>query len=49
MEDAFSSVNRAMELDPDDPEAHRILGAVKLMFEGTWTSNISSQNIEMPQ
>jgi tetratricopeptide (TPR) repeat protein len=34
MEDAFSSVNRAMELDPDDPEAHRILGAVKLMFEG---------------
>ena len=23
-----------MKLDPDDPEAHRILGAVKLMFEG---------------
>ena len=34
MEDAFASVNRAMELDPDDPEAHRILGAIKLMFEG---------------
>lgn len=34
MEDAFASVNRAMEIDPDDPEAHRILGAVKLMFEG---------------
>ena len=34
MEDMFSSVNRAMEIDPDDPEAHRILGAVKLLFEG---------------
>ena len=34
IEDAFASVNRAMELDPDDPEAHRILGAIKLMFEG---------------
>ena len=34
MEDAFSSANRAMEIDPDDPEAHMILGAVKLMFEG---------------
>lgn len=34
MEDAFASVNRAMEIDPDDPEAHRILGAIKLMFEG---------------
>ena len=22
-----------MKLDPDDPEAHRILGAVKLKFE----------------
>ena len=34
MEEAFASVNKAMEIDPDDPEAHRILGAVKLMFEG---------------
>ncbi|MDA7777221.1 adenylate/guanylate cyclase domain-containing protein [Rhodobacteraceae bacterium] len=34
MEDAFASVNRAIEIDPEDPEAHRILGAVKLMFEG---------------
>ena len=34
MEDAFASLNRAMEIDPDDPEAHRILGAIKLMFEG---------------
>lgn len=34
MEDAFSSINRAMEIDPDDPEAHRILGAMKLLFEG---------------
>ncbi len=34
MQEAFASVNRAMELDPNDPEAHRIMGAVKLMFEG---------------
>lgn len=34
MQDAFASVNKAMELDPNDPEAHRIMGAVKLMFEG---------------
>ena len=33
MEDALSSVNRAMQIDRDDPEAHRILGASKLMFE----------------
>ncbi len=34
MEDAFGSVGKALELDPDDPEAHRIMGAVKLLFEG---------------
>ena len=34
MEEAFSSVNKALELDPNDPEAHRIMGAVKLLFEG---------------
>ena len=33
-DDAFKSVNRAMELDPNDPEAHRIMGAVKLFIEG---------------
>ena len=34
MNDAISSVNKALELDPNDPEAHRIMGAVKLLFEG---------------
>ena len=34
MEDAFASVNRAMEIDPDDPEAINF-GAVKLM-KATW-------------
>lgn len=34
MQEAFASVNKAMELDPNDPEAHRIMGAIKLMFEG---------------
>ncbi len=34
MQEAFSSVNKALELDPNDPEAHRIMGAVKLLFEG---------------
>ncbi len=31
---AYQSLNKAMELDPNDPEAHRIMGAVKLMVEG---------------
>ena len=31
---AYESLNRAMELDPNDPEAHRIMGAVKLLIEG---------------
>jgi TolB-like protein/lipopolysaccharide biosynthesis regulator YciM len=34
MEDAFQSVGKALEIDPNDPEAHRIMGAVKLLFEG---------------
>ena len=34
MEDAFASLNRSLELDPNDPEAHRIMGAVKLLIEG---------------
>ncbi|MDA9190790.1 adenylate/guanylate cyclase domain-containing protein [Alphaproteobacteria bacterium] len=34
MQEAFASVNKAMELDPNDSEAHRIMGAIKLMFEG---------------
>jgi tetratricopeptide (TPR) repeat protein len=34
MEQAFGSVDKALELDPNDPEAHRIMGAVKLLFEG---------------
>ncbi|MEE2774143.1 MAG: adenylate/guanylate cyclase domain-containing protein [Pseudomonadota bacterium] len=40
MQDAFGSVNRALELDPNDPEAHRIMGAVKLLFEGDMESAI---------
>ena len=31
---AYASLNKAMELDPNDPEAHRIMGAVKLLVEG---------------
>ena len=31
---AYESLNKAMELDPNDPEAHRIMGAVKLLIEG---------------
>ena len=34
MQDAFASVGKALEIDPNDPEAHRIMGAVKLLFEG---------------
>ena len=34
IEDSFKSLNKAMESDPNDPEAHRIMGAVKLLFEG---------------
>ena len=34
MDEAFASVNQALELDPHDPEAHRIMGAIKLLFEG---------------
>ncbi len=33
-EQAYKSLNKAMELDPNDPEAHRIMGAIKLMMEG---------------
>jgi tetratricopeptide (TPR) repeat protein len=33
-EEAYSSLKKAMELDPNDPEAHRIMGAVKLLVEG---------------
>ncbi len=33
MNDAFSSLNKAFDLDPDDLEAHRIMGAVSLLFE----------------
>ena len=40
MQDAFSSVNKALELDPNDPEAHRIMGAVKLLFEKDMESAI---------
>jgi len=32
--DAHNSLNTALELDPNDPEAHRIMGALKLLFEG---------------
>ena len=31
--ECLSSVTRALEIDPDDPEAHRIMGAIKLMRE----------------
>ncbi|MEE2746607.1 MAG: adenylate/guanylate cyclase domain-containing protein [Pseudomonadota bacterium] len=31
--DCLSSVTRALEIDPNDPEAHRIMGAVVLMQE----------------
>ena len=31
--ECLSSVTRAFEIDPDDPEAHRIMGALKLMQE----------------
>ena len=40
MNDAFSSVNKAIDLDPNDPEAHRILGAIKLLFEGDFEKAI---------
>ena len=30
-EQTFSSVNKAIDLDPNDPEAHRILGS-KILF-----------------
>ena len=40
MNDAFASVNKAIDLDPNDPEAHRILGAVKLLFEGDFEKAI---------
>ena len=33
-EEAYASLKKAMELDPNDPEAHRIMGAVKLLVEG---------------
>ena len=33
LDEAFSSVKKALELDADDPESHRIMGAVKLLFE----------------
>ena len=31
--ECLSSVTKAFEIDPDDPEAHRIMGAIKLMQE----------------
>ena len=31
--ECLSSVTRALEIDPDDPEAHRIMGAIELMQE----------------
>ena len=40
MSEAFSSLNKAIDLDPNDPEAHRILGAVKLLFEGDFEKAI---------
>ena len=33
MEKCFNSLNKAMELDPNEPEVHRIMGAVKFYFE----------------
>ena len=30
LQDCTDSVTRALEIDPDDPEAHRIMGAIKL-------------------
>jgi len=33
MEKCFASLNRAMELDPNEPEVNRIMGAVKFYFE----------------
>ena len=40
IEDALGSLDRSLELDPNDPEAHRIMGAVKLLFEGDIESAI---------
>ena len=39
-EDALGLLNRSLELDPNDPEAHRIMGAVKLLVEGDIESAI---------
>tara|TARA_A100001011_G_scaffold267306_1_gene276352 strand:- start:999 stop:1196 length:198 start_codon:yes stop_codon:yes gene_type:complete len=33
-EEAYTSLNKAMKLDANDPEAHRIMGAVKLLIDG---------------
>jgi|TARA_B110000495_G_C23042940_1_gene627194 TolB-like protein/class 3 adenylate cyclase/Tfp pilus assembly protein PilF len=33
MEKCFNSLNRAMEIDPNEPEVHRIMGAVKFYLE----------------
>jgi Tfp pilus assembly protein PilF len=34
MQVAQAAVGKALELDPNDPEAHRIMGAIRLLFEG---------------
>ena len=34
MQEAQAAVGKALELDPNDPEAHRIMGAIRLLFEG---------------
>ena len=47
MNDAFASVHKALELDPNDPEAHRIMGAVKLLFEGDMDTAIFHHQKEL--
>ena len=39
-ENTIESFQKAIDLDPNDPEAHRILGAVKLLFEGDFEKAI---------
>ena len=40
LESCFDSVSHAMDIDPDDAEAHRILGAIR-MFKGEFDASLN--------
>ena len=40
-ENAMKSAHLALELDPNDPEAHRIMGAIKIFMEKDYETSLN--------